>query len=436
MHRDAICNLLGVLSYPSRPRDLYQAVYMTSSGEERTPFHIYVSPSSICRDASQQDMAFSAFNQLPAEIQLHIVAMCSVSTLFQLMHTSSKLRIEASKLFWGQRATYFLVEAEWLIDKAYPGQSFWDMAFLANVQNVEVEYQPIISQRICFHGSGTQVIQHDLIDNFWAALKNRFPNIRKVILNQSKGSYSRDDKNPFPLALQCLLQACPQRIECSLLYVEQKPQSVTEIPQWRTDAWQRCLFQYTDYRGWLKTEPERIRRTILMPPKQFKGPIGHYMGLRYQAHKKIPLQRLGLWPLMVEALDRCHFDEERNEPFSCPLSGCIAYFSQAGEWSVHAAEVHYREWENLLEILPSNSMGADLRERSQALDREKKQIQEKFGTIIEAWVVGDEVAQEKIQQSWIEQLHNDAAWGTQETGIKSELWAEFMQDIYMSIPST
>jgi hypothetical protein len=432
MLRDATCNLLGVLSYPSQPRDLDQAVYMTSSGEERTPFHIYVSPSSIRRDESQQDMAFSKFNQLPAEIQLHTVAMCSVSTLFQLMHTSSKFRTEASKLFWGQRATYFLAEAEWLIDGAYPGQSFWDMAFLANVQNVELEYQPVISQRICIYGHGTQVIRHDLIDTFWATLTNCFPNIQKVILNQSKGSYSQeDDKEPFPLALQRLLQACPQSIECSLLYVELKPQSVTGIPPWRTNLWQRCLFQYTDDRGLLKTEPERIRRTILMPPRQFKGPIGNYMGLRYQAHKKIPLQRLGLWPLMVEALDRYHFDEERDEPFSCPLPGCTAYFSQAGEWSVHAAEVHYRERTRLLEILPSNDVGADLKERNQVLDRKTKQIQEKFGIIREAWISGDEVAQEEIRRLWIEQLHNDAAWETQETGIKSQLWVEFMHDVYM-----
>jgi hypothetical protein len=48
----------------------------------------------------------------------------------------------------------------------------------------------------------------------------------------------------------------------------------------------------------------------------------------------------------------------------------------------------------LLEILPSNSMGSDLRERSQALDRKTKQIQEEFGMIREAWVVGDEAGQE------------------------------------------
>ena len=168
-----------------------------------------------------------------------------------------------------------------------------------------------------------------------------------------------------------------------------------------------------------------------MPPKQFKGPVGHYMRLRYQAHKKIPLQRFGLWPLMIEALDCYHFDGVRDQPFSCPLSGCVAYFNEGGEWSVHAAEVHHREKKKLLEVLPSNRIGAELRERSQALDKKTKQIQEKFRIIREAWVAGDETAQEEIRQSWIEQLHHDAAWETQETGLKSMLWVDFMQNVYM-----
>jgi hypothetical protein len=50
----------------------------------------------------------------------------------------------------------------------------------------------------------------------------------------------------------------------------------------------------------------------------------------------------------------------------------------------------------------------------------------------EAWVAGDETAQEEIRQSWMEQLHHDAAWETQETGLKSTLWAEFMLDVYMA----
>jgi hypothetical protein len=47
---------------------------------------------------------------------------------------------------------------------------------------------------------------------------------------------------------------------------------------------------------------------------------------------------------MVEALDRHHFYNGANKPFMCLLTNCNAYFKQAGEWSIHAAEMHYNEW--------------------------------------------------------------------------------------------
>jgi hypothetical protein len=433
MRRQATCNLLATLSYPPWTKDLNREVYMTSGGEERIPFHVYVQPSNICTVALQHSVALSTFLQLPEEIQLHVLAMCSASTLFQLMRTTSKLRIEASKLFWGKESAYFLVEAQWLLEKACPGESNRDMAFLTNVQNMEVEYQPGISQKICLQRDETVQIQHNLVDTFWTSLKDRFPNVRKVILNHNEGNTSwQDDKEPFPLALQLLLQACPQGIESSVLFLEKKQQlhPAAETTNWRTATWQRCLFQQKDNGEWYKSEPESSRKTILMPPKQFKGPVGRFNQLRYQCYQKIPLQRFGLWPLMVEALDRHHFDVGRNVPFACPLPGCTAYFSQAGEWTVHAAESHYREWKRLLEILPSTSAGAGLRERSQALDRKTREVQEQFQEIKDAWVRGDETIQREIKRSWIEQLNGDAAWETEKKGEMSRLWIRFMEDLH------
>jgi hypothetical protein len=94
------------------------------------------------------------------------------------MHTSSKRRIEALKLFWGRMNVYFLVEAQWLLDKAYLGQLYENMAFIASVQNVEVEYQPLISRRICWKRDETREIQHALINVFWGSLKDKFPNVK------------------------------------------------------------------------------------------------------------------------------------------------------------------------------------------------------------------------------------------------------------------
>lgn len=159
---------------------------MTTGGDERVPYHIHVRPSCIRTVASQHGANLSAYSQLPDELQLHILTLCSDSCLFQLMHTSSKLRIEASKLFWRRRDVYFLVEAQWLIEKAYPGQSYWDMAFLANVQNVEVECPGSISGQICRKRDEKREIQHALVHVFWASLQNRFPNAKTVIINHNE----------------------------------------------------------------------------------------------------------------------------------------------------------------------------------------------------------------------------------------------------------
>lgn len=433
MRRQATCNLLTTLSYPPWPKSLDREVYMTPGGEERVPFHVHVRPSNHDAFASQHGATLSAFPQLPEELWLSILSMCSDSSLFQLMHTSSKLRIEASKLFWGRRNVHFLVEAQWLLDKAYPGHSYWDMAFLANVQNVEVECQPTISQRICQRREETREIQHTRITIFWASLLDKFPNVKVVMINHNEERTSwHDKKEPFPLALQLLLRACPQGITSSVLFLEKKPQPIGSTTDWRTAKWQRCLFQQTARGEWCKSEPDGVRKTVLMPPKQFNGPVGRFGSIGYQLYYHIRLQQFGLWPLLVEALDQHYSSLGHNASFTCPLPSCTAYFDQAGEWTVHAAEVHYQEWESMLAILPSTSIGAKLRNRREALDQKKAEVQERFREIRDAWITGDETTQREMKRTWVEQINSDAAWETEEKGEKSRLWLEFTESLYPS----
>jgi hypothetical protein len=431
MRRQATCNLLAILAYPPWPKSLDREMYMTPGGEERVPFHVHVRPSCVCKVALQRDMTLSAFSRLPDELQLHILTMCSASTLFQLMHTSSKLRIEASKLFWGRRNVYFLVEAQWLLNKAYPGQSHLDIAFLANVQNVEVECQPTISQKICQQRHETREIQHTLISVFWASLQAKFPRAKTVIINYNEERPRWDDENELcPLALHLLLQACPQGITSSILFLEKKRHPIAGATDWRTATWQRCLFGQDKSGEWCKSKPNSVWKTVLMPPKQFNGLVGRFCKLRYQLYYTIRLQQYGLWPLMIEALDRHYFDLGRNTSFACPLPSCTAYFNQGGEWTVHAAKVHCQEWKRLLEICLSIDTGAVLRKRHEALDQKKIEIQEQFREIRDAWITGDEMAQKEIKRSWIEQINSEAAWETEEKGEKSGLWLEFMNSLY------
>ena len=135
------CNFLTTLAHPPWTAALRRNVYMTLEGEERIPFSLYVQPDSAAAGSSCQATSFVCFNALPDELKLRILSFCSASTLFQLMRVSSGLRTEASKLFWAHPNAYFLVEAQWLLDGGYPGYTHSDLAFLANVQNVQVDYR-------------------------------------------------------------------------------------------------------------------------------------------------------------------------------------------------------------------------------------------------------------------------------------------------------
>jgi hypothetical protein len=251
--------------------------------------------------------------------------------------------------------------------------------------------------------------------------------VKKVILNHIGESVSsEDDEGPFPMALQLLLQACPHDVECSVLIFEKrKSQYNTNTTSLPSIEWEQSLFRQVGVGAWDRSEPDKYRKTILMPPKQFKGPAGGFGKLLYEQYTKIPLQRYGLFPLVVEALDRYHFDMGRNDPFSCPLPSCEAHFDKAGQWTVHVAEVHFREWSSLRETLPG-SAGADLRKRSQALDSRIWDIEGEIIKLRKAWVVDNGVNQREMQRSWMEQLDSDPAWESKEKQERSRPWLELM----------
>jgi hypothetical protein len=101
------------------------------------------------------------------------------------------------------------------------------------------------------------------------------------------------------------------------------------------------------------------------------------------------------------------------------------------EWIVHAAEVHYREWQSLLDILPSTSVGAELRNRRNALYQKKIKARKSLRDIRDAWTKGDEATQRETKRTWVEQINSDAAWETKEKGEKRILWLEFIESLQL-----
>jgi hypothetical protein len=109
-----VCNLVATLSGPSCKTPLNWNLHMTSEGEEQFPFHQHVRSERAGEVFKPQDSSRSLRNlptklQLPTELQWRVMDFCADrATLWQLMHTSSGLRAEASKRFWADPHTYYL----------------------------------------------------------------------------------------------------------------------------------------------------------------------------------------------------------------------------------------------------------------------------------------------------------------------------------------
>jgi hypothetical protein len=426
------CNLMATLAFPPWTQSISREVYMTIDGEERVPFHAYVQPESMSAYATERSSPTFNFRELPAELQYRILALCSAGTLFQLMHVCSILRKEAAKLFWKNTHAYFLIEADWLLQGPYSGTTHWDMAFLPYVEHLEVEYPHLTNDTMYQQPyRATLNVRQDRVTLFWANLQLRFPRAKRVMFNHSavRTIHEEHVRPPsVPLALQLLLQACPPSINASALVLEsQTPTSNTSMTNAPTSPWYRPVYRFRADNGlWEKSKRDPNYTTVFMPAKRFQGPVGEFRRIQYLWNQKIELQRQGLWPLMVEARDRYHFDGKQHQPFSCLLLECNAYFDRPGLWMVHAAEVHPTIHEQtLLSVLPT-SLRVEFGKRINGLESRTEALKEDYRRLQAAWNSKDEDTRRELECSWVQQLESDKIWNMGERLTEDEHWPEFI----------
>ncbi|KAH7111812.1 hypothetical protein B0J11DRAFT_598455 [Dendryphion nanum] len=426
------CILRATLPQPPWKKPLNWSLHVTIDGEERIPFHLYVRPS-----AAQTALSLP-FSNLPVELQLHILSFCSAPTLFQIMRVSSRLRIEASKLFWADPNTFYLIELCWLLEGGYPGSTCYDMPFLSEVQNIKVEHQRGEDDKIGpLLDDGTRKIRHDLVRRFWDTVKKRFPRVRRMVISQNWESISYD-KSGFP-CVKILVESCPLQIDISAIILEQtdprkdnsnnnsnnNSDSDNNMVPPPTNERQQSLYQYTPHDGWRRLLPCPRFKTILMPMKRFHGPVGEFEGLRYISNR-LTLRHFALGPLIIEAVDRHYFGEGRQVPFSCPVLGCDGFFNNAGQWTVHATEAHNvgSITQKRFEILPTELIEV-FKGHERGLEVKGKELAEKTSRMYNKWNKEGAEERRNMEREWINQLENDEAWDTGTAARESTLWEYF-----------
>jgi hypothetical protein len=454
---------------------------MTSEGEEQFPFHQHVRSERAGEVFKPQDSSRSLRNlptklQLPTELQWRVMDFCADrATLWQLMHTSSGLRAEASKRFWADPHTYYHIEAPWLIDGGWPGNTGSDMTFLTHVENIEIEYGIEADALFRPRGeNGPGDIEYDLVSSFWRTLKQRCPSVRRVVFNQTwhtRLQARRDVMSGGDLEGPLWLSAClkvlapltPPDVEVfafvltSAIYNANDPHGANgQLAPPRSD---RTLYQYKTQKlseeyeqrlsqqGTVRSPTRRSRsrweesgqplnyRAVLVPFKHFRGPVGTFEHLRY-ANERICSQRLGLGAVMIAALARHHSNDNKETPFACPMPYCTPPgFGCAQDWIVHAARTHANDllsprYQYRFDRWPSEIRPVYMQRKieifmkSQKIDLELKRLRR-------VWDEGDGQNRKDIEAAWMEQLESDEDWETGKLARESLLWTRFASRMRM-----
>ncbi|KAF2675687.1 hypothetical protein K458DRAFT_323970 [Lentithecium fluviatile CBS 122367] len=417
--------MLGAINHTGPwTQPLNQDLHVTLDREACVPFSHYV---SLKRTPMSSRLKFPRFQELPAELRLHILAYCDAPTLFQLLHVSSAVRAEAKRLFWSQPDVWYCVEGTWLVAGGWPGLTTTDLPFLASVEQVEVHFNHEMAirddweTRTCTGAPSvrTQSIE-ELAQGFWQTLQRLFPRAACVTVSESKARMAVDAP---PDDLAAVVRMCPAGIRASAALVEEEElEGEADSPHVRLRR-ERCLWRWDgEVGGWERVGRRWVRRSVLPPPKPFCGPVGAFFRNNHQCTRYCMRSRAVRY-LLLEARERHHFDG-RYEPFACLHPGCRARFTRPGAWTVHAVETCHDQSEE--PPTPPATFRAAFVQLEESLSRiRQRDVDGELESMRQAW--GQEGSRERTyaERAFLRQLEQDPLYAHGGPASETSTWASY-----------
>jgi hypothetical protein len=316
-------------------------------GDPTIPFHVFINQTSQtcnnCRTALYSSTAFF-FSRLPLEIQRIILEFCDIQTLFQLMLTSSWLRLESKKVFWSQESVWYRMWAASLILPELASSSLRGLntnpQFTQHVQQVELDclpirdmfqlLQPVRDRGKPLSGKSLATVEQGL-KPFWERLQSVFPSIKQVILRDSDSFLPQH----FPVEYTTFTRAFPPHVKVFLSTFmpkgERSPGNTNE----------RCLYQLGLDSEWVLLQRPWTRKCITPPRIKVNGPIGTFFHIQ-QSRQELNYRTLALRWLRREVYEKYHFGS-MVLPFTCPHINCNVEFLKQGDYTAHVMNVYTHE---------------------------------------------------------------------------------------------
>jgi hypothetical protein len=275
-------------------------------------------------------------------------------------------------------------------------------------------------------------MRQDVVETMWTALRKGCPRVKKVVFNQQIMSGTDvEGTGNVPECLEVLIRTCPKDIVAEAFIVEER-----EGRHWNNGTYSnfyKVECRTAHYRpleggSWEELEPTAKQYAVLVPGRLFRGPVGHFEKNYFLFRRRV-VQEYAFWPLAIEALDRHHFDEGRNNAFQCPKADCDVVFTKPGEWTIHAATTKHgwaRVEDDLFDILPTE-LRTVFEAKYNQMEAKREELSEESIKTFNNWNDGGEEKRKEMEQEFLQQLENDKDWATGEQAVEHQIWKNFIK---------
>jgi hypothetical protein len=267
-------------------KPLNLSLHSTHDGEIRVPFTHHVRQPNAPPSAS-----FPQFTLLPLELQLRVLNWCEKSTLLQLMHTSRFIRAEANKLFFSDPEAIYWIDAEWLLQGGYPGDTLYDLNFMLHVEHLYIDFFWMTEKNWMnpadwdvYSGTEEEAVvgayggMDENVRKFWSTVQHRFPRLKHVTLGDDHDRSSlRETSRVPPIVYRKVGEMCPVGIEVSVALFQGGDRSTNR--RMRGRLWRLVTFQAdtnTDTKAQWEECSSWYEPLIVMPYKILRGPVGKF----------------------------------------------------------------------------------------------------------------------------------------------------------------
>lgn len=395
-----------------------------------TPFSYFVTPMPGLSTLNRS--WFPRFSDLPPDIELEVYDSCNAPTLFQLMHTNSRIRAETLKRFWAKSDFWYCCTDTWW--ERYKAKRIGLIVhcpiFASQITQVEICFARIEIQFRYnpYEEEGKRASVESKARFFWDGVQNSFPSLRRIVLagpvpshsSELPGESDDDEKNDDSYStIARLVRQAPSNITV-FVGIERGDNGCASgqcYRLWRVGAASKSAWQVVE-------ESWTPKRVLLPYKKLYNDPLKKYE-IMLRKERLLNLEVRGLLWLRLQTYLQC----PPGPMAKCPYPGCKPI--DRGEWERHIDRPSHRAVSRNYFDDPSRycddtpaEVVMNLRRKQERIDGIREDVRQIWLQLRDDWGEENSEKRTRFENTFFAQMKTENYLAPGETLTDSQTWAD------------